>query len=71
MKTILLIAHLPPPVHGVSVISENILKSKILNSKYKLLKLNLSSSKSISQIGKNLFLNIYLFLGLLQNCFLL
>ena len=55
MKTILLIAHLPPPVHGVSVISENILKSKILNSKYKLLKLNLSSSKSISQIGKKIY----------------
>ena len=62
MKTILLIAHLPPPVHGVSVISENILKSKILNSKYKLLKLNLSSSKSISQIGgKSIFKYLFVF----------
>lgn len=62
MKRILLIAHLPPPVHGVSVISENILKSKILNSKYKLLKLNLSSSKSISQIGKkSIFKYLFVF----------
>ena len=52
MKKILLIAHLPPPIHGVSVISQYILKSNIINSKYKLSKLNLSSSKSISQIGK-------------------
>jgi len=49
---ILLILHLPPPVHGASLVGEMILKSKLLNNSFDCTYINLSSTKNISEIGK-------------------
>ena len=51
MKKILFILHLPPPVHGSSVIGLQIKESKIIKVDYDCHYINLGTSKSINEIG--------------------
>ena len=62
---ILFILHLPPPVHGSSMVGKNIYDSKILNSSFDTSYINLSTSKTIDEIGKNPFLKIIRYLSIL------
>jgi len=48
---ILFLGHLPPPIHGVSLINQWILKSQIINEQYDLIPVNLSTAKTIQNIG--------------------
>lgn len=58
MKNILFILHLPPPVHGSAVVGQNIYKSKRINSSFNGTYINLNTSQSIEEIGKNPFIKI-------------
>lgn len=51
-KRILFILHVPPPVHGSSVIGFQIKNSIILNDKFECSYINLGTSTSIDEIGK-------------------
>lgn len=57
-KRILFILHLPPPVHGASMIGQHIKDSKILNNAVEGNFINLSTSKTVDEIGKNPFVKI-------------
>ncbi len=50
MKKILFLLHLPPPVHGSSIVGRNIYNSKIINKKIKANYINLSLSNSVSKV---------------------
>ena len=50
---LLFILHLPPPIHGPSVVGEIISKSKIINNTFESRYINLGISKSVDEIGKN------------------
>lgn len=54
MRTkILFIAPLPPPVHGSSMVSQYIQKSKLLNEAFDMEWVNLSTSRTMEEIGKS------------------
>lgn len=50
---ILFVLHVPPPVHGSSIVGEFIKKSSLINSVFISRYINLGTSKSIGEIGKN------------------
>ena len=58
MRKILFILHLPPPVHGSAVVGQNIKNSKAINSSFECNYVNLNTSHSIDEIGKNPFIKI-------------
>ena len=49
---ILFILHLPPPVHGSSVVGKQIFDSEKINKKYNCIFINLSTSNGVDKIGK-------------------
>ncbi|MDB5121038.1 MAG: glycosyltransferase family 1 protein [Sphingobacteriales bacterium] len=51
-KTILFILHLPPPIHGASLISTFIKESKIINQTFNAEYINLTTASSLNDIGK-------------------
>jgi glycosyltransferase involved in cell wall biosynthesis len=55
---ILFLLHLPPPVHGSSMIGQYIKDSKIINNSFEAKYINLSTSKTINEIGKNPLIKI-------------
>ena len=55
---ILFILHLPPPIHGSSMVGKHINDSKILNSNFDTIYINLSTSKTVDEIGKNPIIKI-------------
>jgi glycosyltransferase involved in cell wall biosynthesis len=57
--TVLFILHWPPPVHGSSVVGLQIKQSELINSGFKCNYINLGTSKSINEIGKNGFVKIF------------
>lgn len=50
---ILFILHLPPPVHGSSMMGAFIKKSSLINTHFNTRYINLGTSKTIDEIGKN------------------
>lgn len=52
MKKILFILHLPPPVHGASIMGDHIKRSYRLKTQYETLFINLSASKNVDEVGK-------------------
>lgn len=52
-KNILFILHVPPPVHGSSLVGSFITKSTLINNTFNSKYINLGTSKSIDEIGKN------------------
>jgi hypothetical protein len=53
VKKILFILHIPPPVHGSSVMGKVIKDSGYINSSFECSYINLGTSNSIEEIGKN------------------
>ncbi len=66
---ILLILHLPPPIHGASVVGEMILESNLINKAFHCTYINLSASKDLNQIGKLSFSKMFVFLSLYLKVF--
>lgn len=58
-RKILFITPLPPPVHGSSMVSEYIKESALLNETFDMDFVNLSTSRTMEEIGKN-SLSLYL-----------
>lgn len=52
-KKVLFILHLPPPVHGSSMVGQYIKESSIINDEINSEYINLGTSKSLDEIGKN------------------
>ena len=52
MKKVLFILHLPPPVHGASMVGKYIHDSETINNTFECHYLNLTLAKDINDIGK-------------------
>ena len=52
MKNILFLLHLPPPVHGASVVGQNIFKSKLINNTFNSTYINMSASSHVEEVGR-------------------
>jgi len=50
-KTVLFILHIPPPVHGSSIVGKQIMDSEMINSKFTTTYINLGTSKNVNDIG--------------------
>ncbi len=61
-NSILFLLHLPPAVHGVSIVGELIKKSKIINDSFDARYINLLVSRSINETGKTKFLKLWRFI---------
>ena len=55
---ILFILHLPPPVHGSSMVGQYIKDSEIINTSFETNYINLSTSKTVNEIGKKPFVKV-------------
>lgn len=51
-KKILFIMHYPPPIHGAAMVGQYIRESELLNSEFTTKYINLSTSKSVDEIGQ-------------------
>jgi glycosyltransferase involved in cell wall biosynthesis len=65
-KKILFILHLPPPVHGSSLVGEFINKSNRINTAFNCRYINLGTSKTIDEIGKNGFQKWVLYVSIIS-----
>jgi len=61
--SILMIAPLPPPIHGSAMMTQYIKDSKLINENFNLDWINLSTSRSMSEIGKTSINKLFRFLG--------
>ena len=58
MTKLLFVLHLPPPVHGSAMVGQYIRDSKIINTRFETNFINLSTSKTVDEIGKKSFIKI-------------
>lgn len=65
MKKILFILHTPPPVHGSSVVGKAIKDSQIINEAFECSYINLGTSRTVDEIGKNPFVKIGRYLSII------
>ena len=65
MKKVIFILHLPPPVHGSSMVGQYIKDSKILNDSIEGHFINLSTSRTVDEIGKNTSVKISRYLKII------
>ena len=63
---ILFILHLPPPVHGASMMGQYIHDSEVINQSFDCYYINLALAKDITDIGKGGFWKFINFLSLLK-----
>ena len=68
--SILFILHWPPPVHGSSIVGQQIKDSKIINSNFNCNFINLGTSKTINEIGKNGLIKIFRYFSIINKVFL-
>lgn len=66
---ILFILHWPPPVHGSSVVGLQIKESEIINAAFNNTYINLGTSKSIDEIGKNTILKPVRYISIILKVF--
>jgi len=57
-RKILFILHTPPPVHGSSVVGKAIQDSQVINQSFDCQYINLGTSHTVDEIGKNPFVKI-------------
>ena len=62
LKKILFILHVPPPVHGSSIVGEQIKNSDIINDSLDCDYINLLVSRTLTETGKSSYLKIFRFL---------
>ena len=60
-NNILFLLHLPPAVHGVSIVGKQIKNSKIINNSFEARYINLLVSRSIDETGKTKVLKLWRF----------
>ena len=68
IKSILFLLHLPPPVHGSSIIGKTIYDSEFINTKFKCSYINLLASKDVASTGK---LSFFKLMGFVKTFFIL
>ncbi len=61
-KKVLFILHLPPPIHGSSMVGKSIKDSNVINTEISSEFIDLGTSKSLDEIGKNPMRKIGLYL---------
>lgn len=66
-KRILFILHVPPPVHGCSIVGQFIKESKIINESFECRYINLGTSDAIDLIGKKSLKKVRKYIYLLIN----
>lgn len=64
MKNILFILHLPPPVHGSSIVGQSIKNSALINDAFECRFINILASHSIQDTGRASFIKIFQFIGI-------
>ncbi|MDY3268270.1 MAG: glycosyltransferase family 4 protein [Phocaeicola sp.] len=64
--TVLFVLHLPPPVHGASMMGKYIHDSKVVNDAFDCHYINLTTAKDLADIGKMGLRKLLQFLGLLN-----
>ena len=69
VPTVLFILHLPPPVHGAAMVGQYIRDSKLINSTFDCHYINLTTAKSLQDIGKVGLKKLWRFLMLLITVF--
>lgn len=62
---ILFILHLPPPVHGSSVVGLQIKESNLINTGFNCRYINLGTSKTIDEIGKRTAVKIFRYISII------
>src|SRR5665647_106104 len=67
IKKILFILHVPPPVHGSSMVGQSIKKSKLINESFDCSFINLLVSRSLNNTGKWSFIKALRFIGIWVN----
>ena len=60
---ILFLLHLPPPVHGSSMVGKLIKESELINRSFQTRYLNLLISRSVDESGKTSLLKLFRFVG--------
>jgi glycosyltransferase involved in cell wall biosynthesis len=65
MKKVLFILHIPPPIHGSSIVGKTIMESKAINEEFKCKYINLGTSKNIDEIGKGGINKVFRYLSIL------
>lgn len=63
--TVLFILHLPPPVHGAAMVGKYIHDSRIVNDKFRCHYINLTTARTLQDIGKGGLGKLWRFAGLL------
>ena len=58
-KKILFIMHLPPPVHGASMVSEQIRRSPVIHEKFDCRYVNLSASRTAAEVSRYGVLQVF------------
>ena len=69
-KKVLFILHVPPPVHGSSMVGELIIKSNLINNVLNSRYINLGTSKTIDDIGKNDIKKYFIYFRILATVFI-
>lgn len=64
-QKILFIMHMPPPVHGAAMMGKYIHDSKLINDKFECHYINLTTAKSLQDIGKGGIRKLWKFFCLL------
>lgn len=64
-QEILFIMHMPPPVHGAAMVGQYIHDSKLINDKFDSHYINLTTAKSLQDIGKGGIKKLWKFVCLL------
>lgn len=62
LKKVLFILHIPPPVHGASIVGKQIYDSNIINNSFDCNYINLLVSRTINETGKSSSLKLFRFL---------
>jgi glycosyltransferase involved in cell wall biosynthesis len=68
-KKVLFILHVPPPVHGSSVVGKQIMDSQLINASFKTDYVNLGTSKSVDDIGGVGFFKLLTYIKILITVF--
>lgn len=68
-KKVLFILHLPPPVHGSSMVGQYIKDSVLVNQAFDARYINLGTSKTIDEIGKNPLKKVGAYLTIVASSF--
>ena len=64
-KKVIYLLHLPPPIHGSSVVGKQIMDSQVIHEGYDASFINLSTSSTVDAIGRVSLIKLYTYLKIL------